>query len=149
MPPRNRREPDPALAPDPEEGQDYYALRVAQAQLEAAQRDPLLDKEAIKRAKAEFKNVLLETNFSAESFDPKEEPVMAAILAAAQARNDTAAQLMLLPRSDRKLFQAPSNEKQMPDEEVLINGVHIPVPRGKLLSAPSLVWQLLDSAQIS
>jgi len=136
----------PKTAPKAPEVQEYPELRAAFAFRDEASEAIPFDKAALEAANAALKTALMKTNFAE---DVEGQPSLAVIQAAASSRNLLAAQLILRPRIQVKLHQRVAPEKPLPDEEVVINGLHIPVPRGIRLQLPDLVAEILDASQIS
>ena len=83
-----------------------------------------------------------------EKFIEEEEPVLHFLAQKAASREPLALRLLLEPRHDCELYQAPKEENQLPVQFVSINGVGFRFPRGFSYQIPKSMKDLLKQGGV-
>lgn len=83
-----------------------------------------------------------------EKFDPEAEPVLHRLSELAARRSVTAVRLLLQKRIPYELMQNPEGEKQLPPEDIGINGLLCTIPRGIELHLPQSYYEILKQGKV-
>lgn len=106
-----------------------------------------LDRDKLNALDGKLKSLALGLSVG-EPFDESKEPVLAALATLAKSRDAFAFRLLRQPRSHVRLVQSPDGDKRRPDQDVIINGIKLVVPRGRKVSVPQVVADILEQAEV-
>lgn len=117
----------------------------------AAERDAIaagnpLDREALAAADSKLKNIALGLHVG-EKFS-ENETVLAGLAAVAKSRSTLAFRLLRQPRTHVRLIQKDAGEPQLANVDVTIDGLRMTVPRGRKVTVPQVVADILDQGNI-
>lgn len=106
-----------------------------------------LDREKLSAMDGKLKQLALGLSIG-DPFDDAKEPVLAGLATLAKSRDAFAFRLLRQPRYHVRLVQSPDGDKRRPDQEVIINGIRMVVPRGRKVSVPQVVADILEQAEV-
>jgi hypothetical protein len=104
--------------------------------------------EDLKKKDAEIQRAALGFK-STEEFDSAKEPVLFALLEMAKRKIPMAIRLLLQDRTHVKLYQRPSEEgAPLHDVECGVNGILVSIPRGRKVTVPAVMAEILEQGNV-